>query len=353
VLSLLGTPLEVPLASQLLQQVNETPGPLSPGGRGEAEPLPGVRLAIETSLLSVNLDASLGASDSLLDVGAKAAVLNTPLAAADTTLGGLSLLGVDATVGAGNTPLIQIGADVAGDSLIDVDVDTGIGVGAGIGADPGIDIGVELPPVLDGGDVGVPPGEGDGSSGQGPLPGETPGVSDLPSSPTTPPTAATPLTVLPILPEQSATTLRGADTTARLTSLVGGGTLAVAAIDIVPEVGYIQLAEPFQEVDVVAVAEIAPAAVEEAFRVDEMPLAFTPENSGLFLDPSGLAAADLALQQFLNTLSELTTALLDWFATVGPTPFILMGLAALATMSEITRWRLQRVREIRRHAVDW
>jgi hypothetical protein len=226
-------------------------------------------------------------------------------------------------------------------------VDVGIQPGVDIGTNVGIGAGGDI-----GGDIGVDIGASDGQPPFGPNIPATPGdgTSALPQLL---PSAAVP-TATPFFTDagdQFAFTAAAlGDALARdADELFADG----PALEATP-VSYPAAAQLFAALEAANLAGAnADAAIEEAFRIDQLPADFVAQNSELLMDPSGLAAADLALQQALSTLSDLTRAMLNWFAMVGPAPFILMGLASLAALSEVARWRVQKARDIRRYALDW
>ncbi len=73
----------------------------------------------------------------------------------------------------------------------------------------------------------------------------------------------------------------------------------------------------------------------------------TPVSSGLLPATDDLGALDRALQDFLSGLTDLRQSLTSWLTQLGPTPWILMGLALVATVSQEVARRRRSSREDR------
>jgi len=89
-------------------------------------------------------------------------------------------------------------------------------------------------------------------------------------------------------------------------------------------------------------AELAQGEAESAIlEVEPTDLAsLAPVSAGLVNAADDLGALDRAFQEFLEGLSELRQTLGNWLVRLGPTPWVLMGLAVSVTLSqEIARRR--------------
>jgi hypothetical protein len=73
---------------------------------------------------------------------------------------------------------------------------------------------------------------------------------------------------------------------------------------------------------------------------------YLPETSGLLTDaaPFELAAMERALQQYLDQVNDFSENMVGWLSEVGPTPWILMGMAVAGALHELIRRR--------RHHID-
>jgi hypothetical protein len=322
-------------------------------------------------LLAVNVDAALQKHSSL-DVEANVSLNGTSLMELDGSSQPLlelnvaaaleknSTIDVDANVnvtGAGVMeiaadievmgPVVNVDVNVVGGTVVDVIVDVEVNSSGKV-----VDVDIELVVVGDEPAMGGDPRRPAAVIGNSKTPAGSGALTAPPASATDPGTAETPPTAPDAVTPETAETARNNEATATRTGTPISDRLAKMGSAEAASVGYAAATLRKQEIAIVARGAEG-AAAEEAFRLEELPIEFAPESTGLLLDPSGLAAAELALQQVLSTLSDLTWALLDWFAMVGPTPFILASLAAIATMSEVARRRVQRIRDMHRYASDW
>lgn len=323
VLSLLGLPVNLPLAAAVDLQLSSDTGPTQ-------QPLLGVQIHADLNVLSP-LSADIGAAVDAnvnADISSRAVIKQSDVRTHAKVHGAVDKLGVPHGHAYGHDKILQRAAARAG---VDVGTDGGVNVGGNSDA--------ETPPLDPPMGPDSPPTSGDGLATSPPA-GQ-------------PATSASTLTAVPDSAESSTNTGGAAATLTRPEPGVAGWADFAAATNEAP-VAYFVTADPLTAIEAAFIAEAGAAAMpEEAFRINPAADDLVPENTELLLDPSGLAAADLALQQILGTLSDLTRGLLNWFAMIGPAPFIMMGLASLAAMSELARWRLQKVRDIRRYASDW